>query len=92
MYIAADMAETADADRVVEFAEEQLKELDYIVLNHIGPSPYAMWDGDVDHIRWLMQVRQHSRSTTQKSARYSTLRISERFTLHNPLWSLVWWM
>ncbi|XP_053491417.1 hydroxysteroid 11-beta-dehydrogenase 1-like protein [Ictalurus furcatus] len=60
LYIAADMAETADADRVVEFAEEQLKELDYIVLNHIGPSPYAMWDGDVDHIRWLMQVNFHS--------------------------------
>lgn len=56
LYIAADMAEIADADRVVEFAEEQLKGLDYIVLNHIGPSPYGLWDGDVDHIRWLMQV------------------------------------
>ncbi|KPP58580.1 hydroxysteroid 11-beta-dehydrogenase 1-like protein-like, partial [Scleropages formosus] len=29
--------------------------LDYLVLNHIGASPFAMWDGDVEHTRWLMQ-------------------------------------
>lgn len=56
LYIAADMAEPVDVDRVVEFAEEQLKGLDYIVLNHIGPSPYGMWNEDVEHVRWLMQV------------------------------------
>ncbi|XP_062868595.1 hydroxysteroid 11-beta-dehydrogenase 1-like protein [Trichomycterus rosablanca] len=60
LYIAADMAKPADADRVVKYAEEQLKGLDYIVLNHIGPSPYGMWDGDVDHTRWLMEVNFHS--------------------------------
>lgn len=31
--------------------------LDYLVLNHIGISPFQMWDGDVEHTRWLMQVR-----------------------------------
>ncbi|XP_060797391.1 hydroxysteroid 11-beta-dehydrogenase 1-like protein isoform X2 [Neoarius graeffei] len=60
LYIVADMAEIDHADKVVEFAEEQLNGLDYMVLNHIGPSPYGMWDGDVDHIRWLMQVNFHS--------------------------------
>uniref|UniRef100_A0A4W4HCR7 Hydroxysteroid 11-beta-dehydrogenase 1-like protein n=1 Tax=Electrophorus electricus TaxID=8005 RepID=A0A4W4HCR7_ELEEL len=60
LYIPADMASPAEANRVVEDAEEQLEGLDYIVLNHIGPSPYRMWDGDVDHMRWLMQVNFHS--------------------------------
>ncbi|KAL6469328.1 hypothetical protein MHYP_G00228520 [Metynnis hypsauchen] len=60
LYISADMGISADADRVVEFAEQQLEGLDYIVLNHIGPSPYQMWDSDVDHMRWLMQVNFHS--------------------------------
>ncbi|XP_076880559.1 hydroxysteroid 11-beta-dehydrogenase 1-like protein [Brachyhypopomus gauderio] len=59
-YIPADMANPTDADGVVEYAEEQLGGLDYIVLNHIGPSPYQMWDGDVDHTRWLMEVNFHS--------------------------------
>ncbi|KGL73826.1 Hydroxysteroid 11-beta-dehydrogenase 1-like [Tinamus guttatus] len=30
--------------------------LDYLVLNHIGMTPFQMWDGDVEHTRWLMQV------------------------------------
>ncbi|XP_017567541.1 hydroxysteroid 11-beta-dehydrogenase 1-like protein [Pygocentrus nattereri] len=60
LYISADMGISADVDRVVEFAEQQLEGLDYIVLNHIGPSPYQMWDSDVDHMRWLMQVNFHS--------------------------------
>ncbi|KAJ1085893.1 hypothetical protein NDU88_006017 [Pleurodeles waltl] len=30
--------------------------LDYLVLNHIGESPYEAWSGDVEHTRWLMQV------------------------------------
>ncbi|KAM9461123.1 hydroxysteroid 11-beta-dehydrogenase 1-like protein [Clarias gariepinus] len=55
-YISADMSKMADAERVVEFAEEQLNGLDYMVLNHVGASSFSMWDSDVDHIRWLMQV------------------------------------
>lgn len=37
--------------------------LDYLVLNHIGVSPFQMWGGDVEHTRWLMQVRIPSRSS-----------------------------
>ncbi|XP_029285841.1 hydroxysteroid 11-beta-dehydrogenase 1-like protein isoform X1 [Cottoperca gobio] len=56
LYIAADMASESDPDKVVDFAIEKLGGLDYLVLNHIGPSPFSMWEGDVDHTRWLMKV------------------------------------
>lgn len=72
LYVAADMAEMADAEWVVAFAEEQLHGLDYIVLNHIGSSQYGMWDGDVAHVQWLMQVRQCSGAATQKSQIHTT--------------------
>lgn len=55
-YIAADMANESDTDRVVDFALEKLGSLDYLVLNHIGSSHFGMWDGDVEHVRWLMKV------------------------------------
>ncbi|XP_029905017.1 hydroxysteroid 11-beta-dehydrogenase 1-like protein [Myripristis murdjan] len=56
LYIAADMADESDPDRVISFAVDQLGGLDYLVLNHIGPSPFSMWEGDVDHTKWLMKV------------------------------------
>lgn len=56
LYIAADMASDSDPNKVVDFALEKLGGLDYVVLNHIGPSPFSMWEGDVEHTRWLMQV------------------------------------
>nr|XP_057930080.1 hydroxysteroid 11-beta-dehydrogenase 1-like protein [Doryrhamphus excisus] len=56
VYMAADMSSESDPDRVVEFAVEQLGGLDYLVLNHIGPSPFSMWEGDVQHLLWLMKV------------------------------------
>lgn len=56
LYVAADMASETDPDRVVSFALDQLGGLDYLVLNHIGPSPFSMWAGDVDHTKWLMKV------------------------------------
>ncbi|XP_029486651.1 hydroxysteroid 11-beta-dehydrogenase 1-like protein isoform X2 [Oncorhynchus nerka] len=56
LYIAADMANPSEPERVVKFAVDKLGGLDYLVLNHIGPSPFAMWDRDVEHTRWLMQV------------------------------------
>ncbi|XP_030582397.1 hydroxysteroid 11-beta-dehydrogenase 1-like protein [Archocentrus centrarchus] len=55
-YITADMASESDTDRVVDFALEKLGSLDYLVLNHIGSSRFGMWDGDVEHTRWLMKV------------------------------------
>lgn len=59
LYIPADMASESDPDKVVEFALEKLGGLDYLVLNHIGPSPFSMWEGDVEHTRWLMKVMEH---------------------------------
>lgn len=56
LYIAADMASESDPDKVVDFALEKLGGLDYLVLNHIGPTPFGMWKGDMEHIRWLMKV------------------------------------
>ncbi|MEQ2178119.1 hypothetical protein GOODEAATRI_010664 [Goodea atripinnis] len=56
LYIAADMASESDPDKVVDFALEKLGGLDYLVLNHIGPTPFAMWEGDMEHTRWLMKV------------------------------------
>lgn len=56
LYIAADMSNEADPEKVVDFALEKLGGLDYLILNHIGPSPFSMWTGDVDHTRWLMKV------------------------------------
>ncbi|KAF0042283.1 hypothetical protein F2P81_005815 [Scophthalmus maximus] len=56
LYVAADMGNELDPDKVVDFALEKLGGLDYMVLNHIGPSPFSMWNGDVEHVRWLMKV------------------------------------
>ncbi|XP_058495457.1 hydroxysteroid 11-beta-dehydrogenase 1-like protein isoform X2 [Solea solea] len=55
-YIAADMGNDSDPDKVVEFALETFGGLDYLVLNHIGPTPFGMWEGDVEHVKWLMKV------------------------------------
>ncbi|XP_022615306.1 hydroxysteroid 11-beta-dehydrogenase 1-like protein [Seriola dumerili] len=56
LYIAADMGSESDPERVVDFAREKLGGLDYLILNHIGPSPFSMWEGNVEHVRWLMKV------------------------------------
>ncbi|XP_033478321.2 hydroxysteroid 11-beta-dehydrogenase 1-like protein [Epinephelus lanceolatus] len=56
LYIAADMSNESDPDKAVDFALEKLGGLDYLVLNHIGPSPFSMWEGDVEHTKWLMKV------------------------------------
>ena len=55
-YLVLDMAEPQDAERAVGLAADLLGGLDVVVLNHIGSSPFSMWDGDVPHLRWLMQV------------------------------------
>ncbi|XP_046907084.1 hydroxysteroid 11-beta-dehydrogenase 1-like protein [Hypomesus transpacificus] len=55
-YLVLDMAEPQDAERAVGLAADLLGGLDVVVLNHIGSSPFSMWDGDIQHLRWLMQV------------------------------------
>lgn len=59
LYIAADMSSDTEPDKVVDFALKKLGGLDYVVLNHIGPSPFSMWRGDVEHTKWLMKVLRH---------------------------------
>ncbi|XP_077439958.1 hydroxysteroid 11-beta-dehydrogenase 1-like protein isoform X1 [Vanacampus margaritifer] len=56
LYIAADMSSDSDPGKVVDFAVDQLGGLDYLVLNHIGSTPFSMWEGDVQHLEWLMKV------------------------------------
>uniref|UniRef100_A0A665WUA1 Hydroxysteroid 11-beta-dehydrogenase 1-like protein n=1 Tax=Echeneis naucrates TaxID=173247 RepID=A0A665WUA1_ECHNA len=56
LYISADMGTDSDPAKAVDFALEKLGGLDYLVLNHIGPSPFTMWKGDVEHVKWLMKV------------------------------------
>lgn len=55
LYISADMSNESDPDKVIDFALKKLGGLDYLVLNHIGSTQFAMWNGDVDHVRWLMK-------------------------------------
>ncbi|XP_068127362.1 hydroxysteroid 11-beta-dehydrogenase 1-like protein [Hyperolius riggenbachi] len=54
--VLADMGSSVDRERVMEAAIAALGGLDYLVLNHIGSTPFKMWDGDVNHTRWLMEV------------------------------------
>ncbi|XP_026200518.1 hydroxysteroid 11-beta-dehydrogenase 1-like protein [Anabas testudineus] len=56
LYIAANMGNESDPDKVVDFAVEKLGGLDYLVLNHIGSTSFGMWDEDVEHIRSLFKV------------------------------------
>lgn len=56
LFIPADMSSESDPDKVIDFAVKKLGGLDYLVLNHIGVTRFAMWNGDVDHVRWLMKV------------------------------------
>nr|DBA28351.1 TPA: hypothetical protein GDO54_008735 [Pyxicephalus adspersus] len=50
------MASSDAREKVMEQAITALGGLDYLVLNHIGSTPFQMWEGDVNHIRWLMEV------------------------------------
>ncbi|KAE8632632.1 hypothetical protein XENTR_v10001606 [Xenopus tropicalis] len=54
--VVADMASHNAREQVVAEALSALGGLDYLVLNHIGWTPFKMWDGDVNHTRWLMEV------------------------------------
>ncbi|XP_056374047.1 hydroxysteroid 11-beta-dehydrogenase 1-like protein [Hyla sarda] len=54
--VVADMGVPEDREKVMEKTITDLGGLDYLVLNHIGYTPFQMWDGDVNHTRWLMEV------------------------------------
>ncbi|XP_069818453.1 hydroxysteroid 11-beta-dehydrogenase 1-like protein isoform X2 [Dendropsophus ebraccatus] len=55
-YVIADMGISEAREQVVEKAVADMGGLDYLVLNHIGYTPFQMWDGDVNHTRLLMEV------------------------------------
>ncbi|XP_044135100.1 hydroxysteroid 11-beta-dehydrogenase 1-like protein [Bufo gargarizans] len=54
--VVADMGSPEARERIVEKAIIDMGGLDYLVLNHIGSTPFQMWDGDINHTRWLMEV------------------------------------
>ncbi|XP_053558841.1 hydroxysteroid 11-beta-dehydrogenase 1-like protein [Bombina bombina] len=54
--VLADMGSPEAPAEVIQQAVTALGGLDYIVLNHIGWTPFEMWNGDVNHTRWLMEV------------------------------------
>ncbi|XP_069595443.1 hydroxysteroid 11-beta-dehydrogenase 1-like protein isoform X2 [Ranitomeya imitator] len=54
--VVADMGLSEAREEVVEKAIADMGGLDYLVLNHIGYTSFQMWDGDVNHTRWLMEV------------------------------------
>uniref|UniRef100_A0A673YNG1 Uncharacterized protein n=1 Tax=Salmo trutta TaxID=8032 RepID=A0A673YNG1_SALTR len=50
LYVTGDVCQASDP----ESGEDGC--LDVLVLNHIGSSPFAIWNGDREHVRELMQV------------------------------------
>uniref|UniRef100_A0A7M4DUK6 11-beta-hydroxysteroid dehydrogenase 1 n=1 Tax=Crocodylus porosus TaxID=8502 RepID=A0A7M4DUK6_CROPO len=50
------MPDTAFAEHVVKVAEELLGGLDMLILNHIGSSYFHYFDGDVRHVRKLLET------------------------------------
>ncbi|KAL2094481.1 hypothetical protein ACEWY4_009200 [Coilia grayii] len=56
LYVAADMSIPTEPERVLKESVELLGGLDYLILNHIGNSPYGLWDGDTEYVRRLMQI------------------------------------
>uniref|UniRef100_A0A4W5RRZ8 Zmp:0000000521 n=1 Tax=Hucho hucho TaxID=62062 RepID=A0A4W5RRZ8_9TELE len=61
LYVTGDMSQSSDPERVVRMAVEQLGGLDILVLNHIGSTPIAMWNGDMD-LFLLLHIRLYFKS------------------------------
>ncbi|XP_067108991.1 hydroxysteroid 11-beta-dehydrogenase 1-like protein [Osmerus mordax] len=56
LYVTGDMSVPSDPERVLHDAVNLLGGLDFLVLNHIGNTPFSLWDGDSNHVRTVMQV------------------------------------
>ncbi|KAG8454779.1 hypothetical protein GDO86_001122 [Hymenochirus boettgeri] len=54
--VPTDMGLHMAREQVVAEAISVLGGLDYLVLNHIGWTPFQMWNGDVNHTQSLMEV------------------------------------
>lgn len=55
-YVAGTMEDMEFAKHVVKEAERQFGGLDMLILNHIGSAYFRYFDGDVDHIRTMMEI------------------------------------
>ncbi|XP_006031368.1 corticosteroid 11-beta-dehydrogenase isozyme 1 isoform X1 [Alligator sinensis] len=55
-HVSGSMEDTAFAEHVVKEAEELLGGLDMLILNHIGSSYFHYFDGDVGHVRKLLET------------------------------------
>ncbi|XP_063274340.1 11-beta-hydroxysteroid dehydrogenase 1-like isoform X2 [Prinia subflava] len=55
-FISGTMEDTAFAQRVVREAQTSLGGLDMLILNHVGASYFGFFDGDVEHVRKLLEI------------------------------------
>ncbi|XP_074971629.1 11-beta-hydroxysteroid dehydrogenase 1-like isoform X2 [Phalacrocorax aristotelis] len=55
-YISGTMEDMAFAEHVVKEAETLLGGLDMLILNHIGTSYFGYFNGDVGHVRKLLEI------------------------------------
>ncbi|XP_068015691.1 11-beta-hydroxysteroid dehydrogenase 1-like isoform X1 [Melanerpes formicivorus] len=55
-YISGTMEDMAFAKRVVKEAETLLGGLDMLILNHVGTSYFGYFNGDVEHVRKLLEI------------------------------------
>ncbi|XP_072700681.1 11-beta-hydroxysteroid dehydrogenase 1-like [Ciconia boyciana] len=55
-YISGTMEDMAFAEHVVKEAETSLGGLDMLILNHIGTSYFGYFNGDVGHVRKLLEI------------------------------------
>ncbi|NXO02895.1 DHI1 dehydrogenase, partial [Rhinopomastus cyanomelas] len=55
-YVSGTMEDVAFAEHVVKEAEASLGGLDMLILNHVGASYFDFFDGDVEHVRKLMDI------------------------------------
>ncbi|XP_043933065.1 corticosteroid 11-beta-dehydrogenase isozyme 1 isoform X1 [Protopterus annectens] len=67
-YVAGSMDDMAFAEHVVAEAWKTFGGLDMLILNHIGNTSFGYFDGNVDHIRKLMEINFLSYATMTVAA------------------------
>ncbi|XP_064491932.1 11-beta-hydroxysteroid dehydrogenase 1-like [Pseudopipra pipra] len=55
-YVSGTMEDMAFAQHVVSEAQASLGGLDMLILNHVGASYFGFFDGDVEHVRKLLEI------------------------------------
>uniref|UniRef100_A0A8C9UHA3 11-beta-hydroxysteroid dehydrogenase 1 n=1 Tax=Serinus canaria TaxID=9135 RepID=A0A8C9UHA3_SERCA len=55
-FVSGSMEDTAFAQHVVREAQVALGGLDMLILNHVGASYFGFFDGDVEHVRKLLEI------------------------------------